>query len=201
MAIKSSSYIDDPTYVIQVPVVERDDITQEAELLRLRGIRPNKKLIQAKLGVYEAIIYSGDLGLKAQSMPWSASSTPDPRVITQLLDWGNSQSEKIGTLIKNFVESPTDEMLNYVLKELEKAKLLHKEEKTSSQVIQYNGTLAKCLENYLEHSPSGVGISDLYAFARSVHKSRRVESAVRQWVRRSLRDGKIHLDGDKYKKI
>lgn len=171
--------------------VSKDDIEQEAALLRLMGKTPNKALIYKRLSRQEAIFDEVPVGA---SLLWDDDPHTDPAVTEALVDWALQQTDAVAGLIFEFLEEPTDEAMAEVLKNLKAQGVeifqpdTHKE-KSLTQVIL----------DLLKTRPHT--IQELYDVSRSIQPSNRPEAAVRQILRRLTKHSQISIKGDLVKLI
>lgn len=169
--------------VVQLPVVDRDDINQEAALLELQGIKPSRRLLALRMRERE-LTFSGDID--CQPLPTLAPGLPDPEVIEALIDWTLDQVDEVQAQMFEFLEDPEErfeETAEFLLR-------IH--------LIQPLATPAKAASNAdLFRNALPAAKEDLYTLARlHLTTTRRPEATVRQWLRRSLEAGLVEVDGD-----
>lgn len=165
------------------PLVEDDDINQEAELLKLFGKKPNKTIIYRRLQGAQTLTYDFTSEIEAEEPDWP-SHLPDPQIIEDLANWSLQQSSAIQNRMWAFLEDPTDEKVDQILEELVELSLITKAMLPPTKEV----SLETLILNELKHNDRS--IEELYEFRSFIH-SNRPEAAIRQAVRRLTRKGKI----------
>ena len=91
--------------ILQLPQVDREDVEQEAALLRLQGITPNKAILAKRLQPHE-LTFSGDL---EEALPLiSPRIIPSTDTIEAIVDWALTQSSSVQSTIWDFFQDPED---------------------------------------------------------------------------------------------
>jgi hypothetical protein len=183
MSAGTEAQFDEP-FRLQSPVVDREDVEQEAELLKLQGITPNRRIIRMRLTQHSGeLLFQGDPGTLAQ--PIASTTVPPVAVVEMLVSWAIQQSDEVATAILGFLDEPSDAHLDKVVTKLKKAGLVT----TPAKGSKNRGSLAEALARYLAQGPRSK--DDLYAYARTIHHAERPEAAVRQFLRRGLKNGTL----------
>ncbi len=166
---------------LDLPGIDHQDVLQEAELLRLQGKIPNLRIIRKRLS-RGVLLYD----LPPEDAQPFEESPYDPEVTEALIDWALQQTEKIQERIFLFLEEPTHEAVPSLLIFLRRQNIPLNLIDTAP-----TGSLSKLLMRTL-HEPQY--LDDLYELARRSHVSERPEAAVRQFIRRAQKEGKILQD-------
>jgi hypothetical protein len=178
----------DEPFILQARVVDKEDVEQEAHLLRLQGIEPNRRIIRMKLSQGEPT-FSGDPG--ALATPIATTRIPPTVVIEMLLSWALQHRDELVTFqVLDFLDEPDEVKLDLLVRQLKGEKEKPVKERS----------LSEALYAFILQSP-GRNIEDIYEFARTIHQSKRPEAAVRQFLRRAVREGRVIKDVDTYTAI
>lgn len=173
---------------LQFAVVDEDDVRQEAELLRLLGKVPNKRIIRSRLQGQQRSLLSGEL--PEESIPigfLTQTPTPSDETIEALVDWALTQVAPVQEAFFTFLEDPETHLL-------ETLQLLRKYEVLQSQNVQPTKSVSL---SSIFTSALPATKEQLYELARSIQdRTERPEATVRQWLRRNLRNGLLEQDGE-----
>lgn len=174
-----------------LPYVDPDDITQEAELLRLQGKIPSRKLIQLRLAQDHILSFSR-LGFIEEdvNLPWG-STRINVQAIEDLTVWALTQATDVQKAIWTFLESPNpEEALVETLTTLQDLNIqlhLPKEKPTKS-------SLAEVMMRSLPATKE-----ELITIATDLITTKRPDSTVRQFLRRKIKQGHIlEIEGTYY---
>lgn len=161
--------------VVQLPVVDIEDVRQQAELLKLTGVtHVSYGLLRRRMQPREQI-FQGDVD--ALPLP-GTPPLPDPDVIETLLEWTLAQVSEVQAQMFAFLEDPDTEF-DETVEFLVSAQILQSPKRHS------HGRELSTAALFLAALPATK--LELYAYARSILTStRRPEATVRQWLRRSL---------------
>lgn len=166
-----------------LPRVPREDVDQEAELLRLQGINPHKGLIYKRMAQGEAVFDDVPMGA---SLLWSDDPYPDPEVTEQLVHWALQQSEEIAAVVFDFLDNPSDEAVDVTTKQLASLGIdVYKAKKRKPKA------LTQIILELLERK--SYEVEELNEVARSLQPSSRPEAAVRQILRRLQAEKRITI--------
>lgn len=184
-------------YIIQSPVIDRDDINQEAELLKLEGvINPSKSLIAKRLANQQpASLFQGEIGSIAR--PLEVSPGVNIIALERLVQWSIVQSERIQQAVTAYLDDPNDEVFGRTIKILQEEGIIKIEPKPPANAFSFSAALIRLLER----EPKGLEIHDLYTWARGIHSAKRPEATVRQTLRRLVGNNTLMLTEDKRYKI
>jgi len=159
--------------------IDKADIDQEAELLKLQGKKPNRTFIRRRYQrFHNALLFWDEVPASAEPMQWEEPVLPDPSTIEKLVNWAIEQGEEITEQILFFLDNPTEEVLKVLMEDLELKPL----------EARRGPSLTNTIISYLEQ-PEGCTLDTLYSLARKIHTARRPESAVRQILRRLKEEG------------
>lgn len=163
---------------LDLPGIDHQDVLQEAELLRLQGKIPNLRIIRKRLS-RGVLIYDQP---PEDAQPFQESSY-DPEVTDALIDWALQQTEKIQERIFLFLEEPKHEAVPSLL-------IFLRRQNIPLNLVDSapTGSLSKLLMRTLQKPQT---LETLYEIARSSHTAERPEAAVRQFIRRAKKEGKI----------
>lgn len=164
---------------LTVPPLYRDDILQEAELLKLEGKTPSLRLLRKRAEAYEALLFADYLPSGATEIIWEGPQLPDFEVVEAIVNWAMEQAEATREKVLTFLEDPTEEGLKTLLPQIQLQ---------APQKIK-GGSLAQAILRLLSTRPHTK--QELYEYARSEHQAKRPEATIRQLVRRLTREGKI----------
>lgn len=176
--------------LLLTPVVTKEDLDQEMELLRLQGKNPSRSIVYKKLSRYESLLFDS-IGTPdipgAEPIPWEGEPTPTLEIMTQLISWAIQQSIQIQNVVLSFLEGRSDES-----ETVEKLISLGIISRQNKRLLRSGGeftlSLTDIILKKLEESVQ-VNIKDLYRSAREFTVSKRPEAAVRQIMRRFIRLG------------
>ena len=183
----------DNPFILQSVEIDRDDIDQEMALLRLMGLKPNRRIVTAKLSLNAEALFQGDPGNIASTIV--NRSLPPVEVVQRLIEWSIDQSDDIGKLILDFLAEPDDDRLDEVIDQLKSTGIIR-----GKVVSSGRGLLSETLTIYLSERPRSK--DELYEYARVIHSAKRPEAAVRQYLRRALKQGQLRLSSEqKYEVI
>lgn len=173
------------------PAVEKEDIDQEIELLKLEGKVPSRAVLYKKFSRYEGVLFDsiGSPDLSGQP-PWASAQYSSLETINRIVDWSLVQSDMVQSLVLEFLDSEieVDEVITILVKEgvITKPKKYPK----LPTITLTDEILALFSERREIH------IYDLYEMAREFNSSsKRPEAAVRQIIRRLVRSGVITKEG------
>jgi hypothetical protein len=176
----------DNPFVLQSATVDQDDIDQEIALLELQGITVNRRIVRMRMMQRTEGLFQGEPGLIAQ--PMEVRSLPSDETVDDLLDWAIEQSAEITRLVLDFLAEPDDDRLENVVQQLSAAGLIKGSTKGP------RGNLTETMLHYIAEKPRSK--EDLYAYARTMHNTRRPEATVRQFLRRAVRSNQLaEIDG------
>jgi hypothetical protein len=112
---------------------------------------------------------------------WESALIPPPETIERLVSWALEQITPVQQVIWAFLEEPEERLIE-TLSELEKRGVIEgsrtRGRRPSPLVAKLRGALPATAE-------------ELYALAESLHRASRPKAAVRQFLRRSLKEGTI----------
>jgi hypothetical protein len=180
----------DNPFILQAAEVDRQDVDQEMELLRLMGLKPNRRIVTARLSQVTEGIFQGDPGSLAS--PIVTRTLPPVQVVQQLIAWAIDQSDEISKIILDFIVEPDDDQLEGIINQLSDAGLL----KSKKQKTAGKGILSETLTAYIAERPRTK--EELYDYARVIHQAKRPEAAVRQYLRRAVSNGQLICTNDRY---
>lgn len=178
---------DDP-FILQARIVDQEDVNQEAALLRLQGIMPNRRIIRLKMSQGEPT-FSGDPGSLAQ--PISTVKIAPMEVIEMIISWALQQVPELAKEILDFLDEPSETVLQALIERVRQDIPGGSVKRTSAAP----GSLSAVIFKYLQEPKH---IDELYELARGIHTAERPEAAVRQYLRRAVRAGKVTKSGDTY---
>lgn len=176
----------DNPFVLQAAEVDREDIDQEIALLELQGITVNRRIVRMRMMQRTEALFQGEPGLIVQ--PMNVRSLPSDETIDQLLEWAIEQSREVTKLVLDFLAEPDDNTLEDVVKQLAAHGLIQGSTKAPK------GNLTETMLAYIAEKPRTK--EDLYAYARTMHNTKRPEATVRQFLRRTTRNNQlVEIDG------
>lgn len=179
-------------YDLLIPAVLEEDINQEAELLRLSGKTPSKKLLRLKASVFREVLFADQLPGSATPL-FEGVLIPPQGVIEQIVEWAVIQSEEVQSMIYRFLEEPSEEGLAEILSELRLQGVLlpPMDSKPPGKPMPFSQLLL-----YLLDKNGPMTLDQIYTLAREHMLSRRPEAAVRQLLRRYISEGKVEKVND-----
>lgn len=179
----------DRDQILSAPRVDPDDIEQEYQLLLLQGKKPSRRILFHRALRYESLLFDFTAELSgASEISWAESPIPSAEVYERLTSWALAQSEVIQNSVFDFLEEPSEDKLNRLFKDLRiKEPEQPKPNKTS---------LSDAILNYCTEPRS---LPELYQLSRRLIFSERPEAAVRQTVRRLLKNGKLERSANVYR--
>jgi hypothetical protein len=171
------------------------DLRQEAELLKLTGVqKPSLRLLYQRAKRQEALLFDDWLPATAQPVQWSSHvALPSSEDIQRLVSWAIEQEATISEAIFDFLEDPDDTKLPALISRLRKAGAIPKAPQPKKPARH---SLAGFILRRLEEGQAT--LDNLYEAVRLIHTSARPEAAVRQVLRRLIRQGKVQSDGNSY---
>lgn len=170
--------------IVQMSPVLREDVNQEAELLKLQGITPNRRILALRMQQRE-LTFSGPLE-DARPIPQLGPSQPTEDVLEALVDWTLEQISEVQAQMFEFLENP-DDLFDETISLLRGFELI-----TGSQKPPKELAFADILRSNLPATRQ-----ELYRMGRELlPTTRRPEATVRQWIRRMLRDDSIDVTDD-----
>lgn len=178
------SSFDNP-FILQAPTVDKDDIDQEMELLKLQGVRVSRRIVTLRLSQNAEATFQGDPGSIAS--PITTRSLPPHEVVNQLIEWAIEQSAEVSRAVLDFLAEPDDDQLDDLVARLKKSGAIARKSPPKAK----NGMLSQVLFTYI--SEKARTREELYAYARTLHQAERPEAAVRQYLRRAVREETLTL--------
>lgn len=174
--------------VIQRASVEREDINQEAELLRLSGITPNKRIIRARLAGQSRELLCNFAPEEATPLGYlTQRPIPPTEVFEQLIDWTLAQTEDIQAALFNFFEDP-EENIDQTLQFLQDAAIIDRISLDTPKTT----SLAEIMRAALPATKES-----LSTLIRQVSPTtERPEATVRQFLRRGTQHGTLAITSD-----
>lgn len=181
------------TYLIQGREVDREDIDQEAAIFEWEtGKRANRALIAKHLANQDpAATFSGDPTTVAWALP-TGLNLPNPRVIQKLVDWSLEQSDRIRSVMLDFLDEPSEESLVSTLAILMDEGIIQSAIPPKAEKASFADAIVRLLTTDRRIYSS----QELYAWARGIHSAKRPEATVRQALRRLISLGKVTKLGD-----
>ena len=172
-------------FILLTPRVEEDDVRQEAELLRLEGKEPSKKIIRRRLLSRNRVLSFYRLFSPAPP-PWARSPAVNTETLYQLVTWAMEQTRPIQEVIWTFLETP-DDLLTTTVEELQRLGVIQPPESSSSKRGGHSSSLAQLILRSLPAT-----LEDLTKLVQTESpETRRPAATVRQVVRRYQRKGEI----------
>lgn len=187
----------DDQIILVTPVVTKEDIDQEMELLRLQGKNPSRAVVYRKFSRFEGLLFDS-IGTPdipgAEPVPWAGDPIPSLEVMTQLVGWALEQSIQIQQAVLSFLEGRSNE--KETLDQLISLGVISRSNRRYMKATRdFSYTMTDVILKKFEENGE-VDIYDLYQSAREFLSSKRPEAAVRQIVRRLIRLGVISKVGD-----
>lgn len=165
-----------------VPPIYQEDLQQEAALLKLMGKEPSMAILLKKHQTFQEYLFDQPAE-NAIPLSWGRVIPPE-ETLEQLILWAMDQSEKVQQLVFQLLEHPNEKTLKFVMKKLTlEGVILHEAEPVKEL------SFTQMVLNLLEKDPRS--LEDLYEFARNTITSRRPEAAVRQIIRRLIKENQL----------
>lgn len=173
--------------VLQLAAVTKEDIDQEAALLRLQGITPNKRIIRSRLlGQSRHLLYNTAPEDATPLAYLVQTPTASDEAIERLIDWTLQQVAPVQEMLWRFITNPETE-LEATLVFLQEHQLASTT-RTPSTAVSISQILRDALPATKE---------ELYTLVRALSpETERPEATVRQWLRRNLAKGALHVKED-----
>ena len=172
--------------------IDPRDLDQESELLKLLGKQAHRGLLLRKAErESNHLLFGDEVPDLAEPMGWTQSPIPDLEQLQEIVDWAINQGEEIAQRVFTFLDDPDPASLKALLAHLKEQGVLT-EEKTPSENTP-NSLAALVLRSAGSQKGDKVGVTkeELYQLARDMHIARRPEAAIRQLLRRLLKEGKL----------
>jgi hypothetical protein len=171
---------------LQLSIPDYDDVNQEAELLKLQGIVPNKRIIRQRLAL-QAPELLFNLGPDEAEPIYHQHPTPSLETMEQLIDWTLQQAGPVQEQLFRFLDDP-EAQIDETLRFLEQHEVIRPIRPSEDVRIP----LAEIMRNSLPRSRG-----ELATLIKEVSPStRRPEATVRQFLRRGLNQGTLRIIDD-----
>lgn len=176
----------DNPFILQAADVDSDDIDQEIALLELQGIKVNRRIVRMRMMQRTEALFQGEPGLIVQAI--DTRPMPSDETVDQLIAWAIQQSAAVSRLVLDFLAEPDEDRLEEVVQFLRAAGLAQGSTKAP------RGNLTETMMHYIAEKPRSK--EDLYAYARTMHNTKRPEATVRQFLRRAVRINQLVANTD-----
>lgn len=179
-------------YVLQIPVVEAEDVSQEMALYELTtGKKASSRV------AYQALALKANCFTFSGQLPYGRplverDDEAQERASLALREWATTHGEKVQIVIDKFLENPSEEALAIATAELKKQKLLSREAERSA-LKPKKVSFRDALRAFLRAHP-GQSREQLMAWARQVQRSERPEKVLRGAIRKMALTGELTND-------